>query len=74
MAVSTPGLSTLGVKLGYGVETVQGEKPSAFTWLERCNTINGIELSTEVIDASALEDYVARKIAGRQDPGRKIAA
>lgn len=69
MAVNTPGLSTLGVKFGYAVETSAGTKPSAFTWLERCNNINGLNLSTEIIDASALEDYIARKIAGRQDPG-----
>lgn len=50
MAVQTPGLSTLGVKLGYAVETVAGTKPAAFTWLERCNNIAGIALSTETID------------------------
>lgn len=74
MAVSSPGLSTLGVKFGYAVETTAGDKPSSFSWLERCNTINGLNLSTEIIDASSLEDYIAKKIAGRQDPGRQIAA
>lgn len=69
MAVQTPGLSTLGVKLGYAVETVAGTKPAAFTWLERCNNIAGIALSTETIDASALEDYTTKTIAGRQDTG-----
>ena len=69
MAVQTPGLSTLGIKFGYAVETVAGTKPAAFTWLERCNNIAGIALSTETIDASALEDYVSKSIAGRQDSG-----
>lgn len=69
MAVQEAGLSTLGVKFGYSVESTAGDKPSSFTWLERCNTINGLNLSTEIIDASALEDYIAKKIAGRQDPG-----
>ena len=69
MAVQEAGLSTLGIKLGYGVETVAGEKPSYFSWLERCNNIGGLELSTETIDASALEDLVSRSIAGRQDSG-----
>ena len=69
MAVQEAGLSTLGVKFGYAVETTAGDKPGSFKWLERCNTINGLNLSTEIIDASALEDYIARKIAGRQDPG-----
>lgn len=69
MAVTTPGLSTLGIKFGYGVETTAGTKPAAFTWLERCNNISGIELSTEQIDASALEDLVTKYVAGRQDTG-----
>lgn len=50
MAVQTAGLSTLGIKFGYGVETVAGTKPSAFKQLERCNSIAGIALSTEQID------------------------
>ena len=69
MAVVTPGLSTLGIKFGYAVETVAGQKPAAFSWLERCNNIAGINLSTEQIDASALEDYVTKYVAGRQDTG-----
>lgn len=69
MALSIPGLSTLGVKFGYGVETVAGTKPATFKWLERCNNINGISLDTQSIDASALEDFITRNIAGRQDTG-----
>lgn len=57
------------VKFGYAVETVADTKPSTFTWLERCNSIAGIALSTETIDASALEDYITKYIAGRQDSG-----
>ena len=74
MAVSIPGLSTLGVKFGYAAESVAGEKPSSFSWLERCNNIAGISLETETIDASALEDFVTRSIAGRQDTGKREAA
>ena len=62
------GISTLGVKLGYGVGTVE-TKPTSFTWLERVNSIGGIALSTEQIDASALEDYISKYVAGRQDTG-----
>lgn len=53
MAVVQPGLSTLGVKFSYGVESVKNQKPSSFTWLERCNAIDGISLETNQIDASA---------------------
>lgn len=69
MAVVEAGVSSLGIKFGFGVETSPGVKPTAFSWLERCNAINGIELPTEEIDASALEDYVTRYVPGRQDTG-----
>ncbi len=69
MAVNTAGVSTLGIKLGYAAETTAGTKPTAFTWLERCNSIGGITLETEQIDASALEDEISRYISGRQDTG-----
>ena len=69
MAATQAGLSTLGVKFGYGVETSAGTKPAAFTQLERCNSIAGISLNAEQIDASALEDFISRYVAGRQDTG-----
>ena len=62
------GLSTLGVKFGYGVGSLT-QKPSAFKQLERVNSIGAISLSTEQIDASALEDKVSKYVAGRQDTG-----
>ena len=58
------GLSTLGVKLGYAVGATQ---PESFTELTRINSIGGISLSTEAIDASALVDDVTRRVAGRAD-------
>lgn len=69
MATNTAGVSTLGIKFGYGAETVKGTKPASFTWLERCNSIGGISLSTEQIDASALEDDISKYVSGRQDTG-----
>ena len=69
MAATIAGISTLGVKFGYAVETVAGQKPAAFTQLERCNAIAGIALNAEQIDASALEDLITRYVAGRQDSG-----
>lgn len=73
MAVGTAGVSTLGVKFGWGIGAGD-TKPSAFTWLERCNSVGGIALSTEQIDASALEDEISRYIAGRQDTGGTFSA
>lgn len=69
MAVTIPGLSTLGVQFSYGVETTAGTKPTSFTLLERCSEIAGITLETEQIDVSTLEDFVSKYIAGRQDTG-----
>ena len=62
-------LTTLGVTFHYGVETAKGTKPTAFTWLKRCSSIGGISLDTEQIDVSALEDYITKYAAGRQDTG-----
>lgn len=66
---AVPGLSTLGITLSYGLETSDGQKPTTFTILHRCNDIPEITLETETIDASALEDLQSRYIAGRQDTG-----
>jgi len=63
------GLSTLGITFGYGVESTSGTKPSAFTQLTRINSIGGISITPETIDASALEDMVEKSIAGRGSTG-----
>lgn len=61
MAIANiPGISTLKMRLGYAVETTAGEAPTAYTWLQRANSIGDIPLSTETIDASAIEDTVIR--------------
>lgn len=67
--VTISGVSTLGVTLSYAVEQTKGQKPSSFSQLPRVNSISGIELTTEQIDASALEDQQERSIAGRQSTG-----
>ena len=63
------GISTLGITFGYGVESTAGTKPTTFTKLNRINTIGGIAISNEQIDASALEDMVSRYVQGRGDTG-----
>lgn len=45
--MAAPGVSTLGIKLGYGIGS---SLPSSFTWLTRINAIGGISLETEQID------------------------
>lgn len=67
------GISTLGITFGYGVETTAGTKPTAFTQLNRINSIGGITIENEQIDASALEDMVSRYVQGRADTGGTFA-
>lgn len=69
MSASVMGLSTLGITFGYGVESSAGVKPSSFTQLERINSIGGIAMDVEQIDASALEDTQTKYVAGRADTG-----
>ena len=70
MAATIAGLSTLGIKMAYAPETTAGTKPSTgFTQLDRINNIGGIAMDVEKIDASALEDYATKYVAGRADTG-----
>lgn len=59
------GISTLGVKLAYGVETTAGTKPSTFKVLHRINEIGEVTAESEAIDASALEDEATKYVRGR---------
>lgn len=63
------GVSSLGITVSYGIETVAGDKPSTFKLLNRINAIGGITIEPETIDASALEDLVERSVAGRGTTG-----
>lgn len=63
------GISTLKITFGYGTEPTAGTKPTAFTQLHRINSIGGITIENEQIDASALEDEVSRYVQGRADTG-----
>lgn len=67
------GLSTLGITFGWGVETTAGTKPTTFKRLHRINSIGGITIENEQIDASALEDETSRYIQGRGDTGGSFA-
>lgn len=68
-----PGVSTLGVRFLYGIETTAGTKPATFTELHRINSIGGVSASTENIDASALEDLATRYVAGRSEIDGSLA-
>ena len=40
-------LSTIGIKLGWAVETTAGTKPTAYKWLQRCSKIGGLNITRE---------------------------
>lgn len=63
------GLSSLGITFGWGAETTAGEKPTTFKQLHRINALGEVNIENEQIDASSLEDLVARYIQGRGDTG-----
>lgn len=62
-------LTTIGVKIGYGVETAADKKPTSFIWIKRCKSIGGIELTEDKIDVTALEDKIKQYAAGVADTG-----
>lgn len=76
------GLTTLGVRVAYGLESTAGQKPAnsgsgssidyAFEEVKRVNQIGGVSIDTENIDVSALVDAVTRYKPGRADTGGSI--
>ena len=65
-----PGISTLGVRVGYMTGNADAVPTTGTcTWFTRINSTGEIALDTNTIDASALEDYVDRSIAGRASTG-----
>lgn len=71
--MAAAGISTLGITFGYGTETTAGTKPTSFKQLTRTNSIGGINIDPEQIDASALEDAITRYVKGRADTGGSFA-
>lgn len=79
MSTIDAGLTTLGVRVAYALESTAGQKPAnsgsgtstvyAFNEVLRVNQIGGVAIDTENIDVSALVDYVTRYKPGRADTG-----
>ena len=68
MAVA--GISTLKMKVGYAAEATAGTRPTAnYTMLERCVSVGALQITSENLDATALEDEIKRYIAGIGDTG-----
>lgn len=62
-------LSTIGVKVGYGIAETNGVIPTMFEWLESCKNVSGIELSQETIDVTTLASYIKEYTDGLMDTG-----
>ena len=69
MAYTISGLSTLKMELAYGAYSSNSSLAGAFTKLGRINSIGGISLDQESIDASAIADTVSQYVEGRSDTG-----
>lgn len=74
------GLTSLGVKLGFAMESTKGEKPTTNggtstavvgSWYQvlRVNSIGGVSVDPEQIDVSAIVDKLTRYKPGRGDSG-----
>ena len=70
-SVNAPGISTLGIKLGWAAATgsVDTIPSSGVQQLHRINGTSEINIEPETIDASALEDYIEQSVAGRSSTG-----
>jgi len=62
-------LTTIGIKVGWAVETTAGTRPTTFTQIARCKKIAGVSLTTDKIDVTALEDAIKKYAAGLKDTG-----
>ena len=70
MANAVPGVSTLKARVGWIVGSSDTVPTSGtVTWFTRVNETGEIALTTNTIDASALEDDVDKMIAGRGSTG-----
>lgn len=79
MSTIDAGLTTLGVRVAWALETTAGQKPvnsgsgsslvQPFEEVKRVNQIGGVSIDTENIDVSALVDFVTRYKPGRADTG-----
>lgn len=67
-------LSTIGMLLGYGLETVAGTKPAAFTKFEYGNSLPERNLEPQTIDVTPLSETVSHRfIPGLANDSSPIA-
>ena len=64
------GLTSVGAKFGYAIESTAGTMPASFTLLENCYSVGGSTNEADQIDVTPLEENKARRYAkGLGDSG-----
>jgi hypothetical protein len=67
-------LSTIGMRLGYAVETTAGTMPEAFTWLKGAKSLPEMNSEPETIESTTFDELQFRTyIDGLQDTGGALA-
>ena len=61
-------LSTIGVIFGWGLGTLTAA-PTAWTQIEECISIGGVEVTQEKLDATPLESRRKKYVGGHEDTG-----
>lgn len=64
-------LSTIGVLFGWGLGTLTAP-PTAWTQIEECISIGGVEVTQDKLDATPLEAKRKRYVGGHEDTGGEL--
>lgn len=64
-------LSSIGVIFGYGLGTLT-TAPTAWTEIEECVSIGGVEVTQEKLDATPLKSKRKKYVAGHEDTGGEL--
>lgn len=65
-------LSTMGVKFGWALGTLEKAPTEKWEQIEECISIGGVELSQDKLDATPLESHTKKYIAGHEDTGGEL--
>ena len=64
------GLSSIGIKIGFQIETDKGVKPTTFKWFENCSAAGGSTNDRDQIDVTPMDETSYRRYrAGLGDSG-----
>ena len=67
-------LSTIGIRLGYAVETEAGVMPEAFKWIKGAKSLPEVNSEPETIESTTFDELQFRTyIDGLQDTGGALA-